>query len=205
MRFCVSINKKSIGYTDKATVYATLKNIGSSAYTWSGSSSCGNKADLLINGRDTGLSDICTEDITGFNIAAGESKSQSIDLIGSDLQAGKNTVQVGWAELTSPTLNVTGNSPNSLDKQKESSCLRDQDSSYCSTISVIIKGSDYNDSSTCSSLETYFSSLNIKPESQYCDLASSGILFYLVPKSDAQQWVNKFSAITQVDQANITN
>lgn len=201
VKLCMVYPQSSLAYTEKITLTASLENTTDSDYDWSGSSSCNENAELQINGELT--SRVCTQDFATFTLKPNEKRTSKLELTGAQMKIGNNQVSVSWAEIESPKITMAVKPLTDEDKAATKRCLNGDDQAICASLNVTLKSSYFSEESTCDELGKYFTSVKLIPQQKYCELANIGVVFFIVPKQEAEYYKKKLLELKQVDTVSI--
>lgn len=104
VQLCVAGVPDRISASTTRTLSVTLTNKSQKTYSWSGSSSCGAEPALDVNDRSDRQT--CTADIVPYRLKPNEAWKATLQLDGTDLNAGANSLQVHWGGIVSEKLTV---------------------------------------------------------------------------------------------------
>lgn len=104
VQLCIHNIPQKVSLTDTDELAVTLTNQGTKPYIWGAGSTCSHGPTLTLNNKLNAQN--CNTAIATYKLAPKESWSASLQLNGSDLNSGANTIQVEWGGINSDKLTV---------------------------------------------------------------------------------------------------
>ena len=196
LKMCLEVINKTSTYGEPIITKTTITNEGSTAHETS--FGCTDTTPSIIaNGEIIFVESVCGMAITEVTLQPGETVTYDESIPATKLAAGEYDVQTKWSTGSSGIVHITVNSQSKEEAEsKNQACLNNQYSTNCSYIQIIApirEAPPY----TCEELYSIFDSYKmgkptsndapIKNENGICE---SGIVYYLVPKTDVQKYID---------------
>lgn len=194
---CLKLDNTNIEYGQPIKTKTTIKNVGTVDYNTT--FSCTDTTPIfIIDGKDKfdlNMS-VCGQAITEVTVKPNESVQYEESLPGDSLQPGQYEIQTNWSGNLSGKISIKINPQAAKEAERlNQACLKGEYSANCSYIQIIsVKGKD--SPTTCDELYKLYDKYGMgKPNPQTTpeknELCNYGIVKYIVPDTDAAEYVKK--------------
>ena len=197
LNVCLTIDSVNIEYGQPIKTKTTIKNTGTADY-YTEFSCTDTSPNFIIDGKDSldlNMS-VCGQAITEVTVKPNEIVPYEESLPGDALKPGEYEIQTNWSGNLSGKISIKINPQAAKEAERlNQACLKGEYSANCSYIQIIsVKGKD--NPTTCDELYKLYDKYGMgKPNPQTTpeknELCNYGIVKYIVPDTDAAEYVKK--------------